>query len=74
MINLDFFQPFEAHHIAEFMLEAKADATDATDVTWRCTARLPYIAKLMHLFWSMDRIVGKDFEADPANMKAVAEK
>jgi hypothetical protein len=35
---------------------------------------LPYIAKIVHLVFDMDRMVGKDFEAGLANLKAVAEK
>ena len=34
----------------------------------------PFIFKVMGVFFSMDAIVGKDFEAGLANMKAVAEK
>ena len=34
----------------------------------------PYFAKIIHLFLNMDRMVGKDFEAGLANMKAAAEK
>jgi hypothetical protein len=34
----------------------------------------PYMAKVMSVFMSMDRMVGKDFEQGLANMKAIAEK
>jgi hypothetical protein len=34
----------------------------------------PYIAKVMQVFFSMDKMVGKDFEAGLANLKALAEK
>jgi hypothetical protein len=33
----------------------------------------PYISKLMGLFFDMDRMIGKDFEAGLANLKTVAE-
>ncbi len=33
-----------------------------------------YIAKVMGIFVSMDKMIGKDFETGLANMKAVAEK
>ncbi|CAN5254589.1 hypothetical protein BH10PSE18_BH10PSE18_05950 [soil metagenome] len=38
----------------------------------RCTS--PFVAKLMGLFFDMDTLVGKDFEAGLANLKATAEK
>jgi hypothetical protein len=34
----------------------------------------PFIAKVMSVFMSMDRMVGKDFEAGLANLKAAAEQ
>jgi hypothetical protein len=34
----------------------------------------PFISKLMGVFVSMDSMIGKDFEAGLANMKAAAEK
>jgi hypothetical protein len=35
---------------------------------------MPYVSKLMSIFMDMDRMIGKDFEAGLANLKAVAEK
>jgi hypothetical protein len=34
----------------------------------------PYIAKLMGVFFNMDRMIGKDFETGLGNLKTVAEK
>jgi hypothetical protein len=34
----------------------------------------PYFSKVMQVFFDMDRMVGRDFEAGLANLKAVAEK
>jgi hypothetical protein len=34
---------------------------------------MPYLSKLISLFVSMDRMVGPDFEAGLANLKAAAE-
>jgi hypothetical protein len=71
VINLDFVKPFEAHNIVEFTLDAKGNATD---VMWAMRGRSPYIAKVMGIFFNMDRMVGKDFETGLANLKAVTEK
>jgi uncharacterized protein YndB with AHSA1/START domain len=71
IIKLDFVQPFEAHNIVEFVLEPKGDATD---VTWAMHGPMPYVSKIMTLFFSMDNMVGKDFEAGLASLKTLAEK
>ena len=69
-INLDFTRPFAAHNIVEFTLEPRGDATQ---VTWAMHGRSPYLAKVMTLFVSMDRMVGKDFETGLANLRNLAE-
>jgi len=70
-IQLDFIKPFEGHNIAEFEL---APQGDATNLTWTMHGPTPYISKLMQVFVSMDSLIGKDFEAGLANLKALAEK
>jgi hypothetical protein len=34
----------------------------------------PYFAKIIHVFINMDSMVGKDFEAGLAGLKAIVEK
>ena len=70
VIKLDFLKPFKAHNLVEFTLAREGDATR---VTWSMHGPVPYPAKIMHVFLDMDRIVGKDFEAGLANLKAAAE-
>src|SRR5262245_20716247 len=70
-IQLDFLKPFEAHNTAEFTLDAQGGATN---VTWAMYGPTPYVAKIIHLFVSMDRMVGKDFETGLANLKTLAER
>ena len=69
-IRLDFIKPFEAHNITDFVLEPNGDATR---LTWTMRGVSPFITKLMGIFVSMDRMIGKDFEAGLANLKALAE-
>lgn len=71
LIKLDFLKPFEAHNRAEFSLEGKGPDTT---VTWAMHGPQPYMIKIMGLFCSMDKMVGKDFEAGLATLKALAEK
>ena len=70
-IKLDFQKPFEAHNMTDFKLEPLGDETT---VTWTMQGPVPFVAKIMHVFMDMDRMVGKDFAAGLENMKAVAEK
>jgi uncharacterized protein YndB with AHSA1/START domain len=70
-IRLDFVKPFEAHNQVAFTL---APEGNATRVTWAMDCPAPYISKLMQVFFNMDRMIGKDFEAGLASLKAAAEK
>lgn len=70
-IKLDFLEPFEGHNTSEFTL---APSGDGTNVTWAMYGPSPFPMKVMSVFMSMDKAVGKDFETGLANLKAVAEK
>jgi uncharacterized protein YndB with AHSA1/START domain len=70
-IQLDFFKPMEGRNPTVFTFTPK---DGGTDVTWTMTGDAPFVTKIMLVFVSMDKMVGKDFETGLANMKAVAEK
>ena len=70
-MNLDMLTPMEAHNDVQFTLEPKGEMTN---VTWAMKGRSPYIAKVMDTVFGMDRMVGREFEAGLANLKAMAEK
>ena len=70
-IKLDFLKPFESHCLTQFALEPKGEMTT---VSWTMSGPSDFMTKLMGLVASMDSMIGKDFEAGLANMKAVAEK
>jgi len=70
-VKLDFLRPLEGHNICEFTLEPTGDATS---VTWAMRGAVPFIGKVIHVFFNMDRMVGRDFEAGLSNLKAVVEK
>ena len=69
-MKLDFVAPFEAHNRAEFTLQP--EGAQATRVTWALQGPVPYLAKIAHLFFNMDRMVGRDFEDGLAHLQAVA--
>lgn len=70
VIKLDFFSPFEAHNIAEFTMRPQGGATS---VTWAMHGPAPFMAKIIHTFINMDRMVGGQFQQGLTSMKAVAE-
>ena len=70
-LNLDMLKPFEAHNKVEFMLLPQGGATV---VTWAMNGHTPFFAKVIHVFFNMDKMVGGDFEVGLANLKAVAER
>ena len=43
-------------------------------VTWTMTGPTPFPAKIVHVFFDMDRMVGGDVEAGLAAMKLAAER
>ena len=47
---------------------------DTTEVTWAMQGPVPYVAKIIHLFIDMDRMIGTEFEAGLASLKTIAEK
>lgn len=70
-IKLDFIAPFKSSNSTEFTL---APQGDSTAVTWTMSGPMPFISKIMGVFVSMDKMIGKDFEKGLGGMKTVAEK
>ena len=69
--KLDFTKPFEAHNQVDFTVQPQGNGST---VTWAMHGPMPYLNRLMTIFFDMDKTVGKDFEAGLANLKALAEK
>ena len=70
-MRLDMIKPMEGHNTIVFALQPQADGTN---VTWSMTGTCPYIAKVIQVFLSMDRMIGGEFEKGLADLKAMAEK
>ena len=69
-IKLEFIRPFPAHNIVEFLLVPKGEWTE---IIWDMHGPMPFMSKVMCLFFSMDRMVGPDFETGLNNLKARTE-
>ena len=63
-------EPFPIDNRVRYTLLPK---DGGSEVTWAMEGPVPYIAKIAHLFFNMDKMVGTDFEAGLASLKALAE-
>ena len=70
-IKLDFEKPFEAHNNVDFTFTLQGNATH---VNWAMHGRQPFMLKVMSVFVSMDKLVGKDFEKGLVGLKSLAEE
>ena len=57
VIKLDFIKPFEGHNIAEFTLSPEAGGTR---VHWLMVGPAIFFSKVMQVFLSFDRMIGRD--------------
>lgn len=69
-VQLEFLKPFKATNTAEFTFRPEGEQTA---VTWSMVGRKNFMAKALHLFMNMDRMIGGQFEKGLAQMKSVAE-
>jgi hypothetical protein len=70
-IQLDFLKPFEAHNTAEFTMLPQGNATN---LAWAMCGPAPFMSKVMQVFMSFDKMIGKDFETGLAKIKSVSER
>ena len=66
-LDLHFLKPFKAENETDFNLEP---AGEGTQVTWTMTGNHTILSRIMGVFVSMDKMVGKDFEKGLAQLKA----
>lgn len=69
-VKLEFLKPFAATSFAEFTFKPEGDQTA---VTWSMAGQKNLMAKGIHLFMNMDRMIGDNFEKGLAQMKSLAE-
>ncbi len=69
--KIDFFRPMQASNRIEFLLRPSGAGTD---VTWAIFGPMPFVNRLMSLFFSMDRMIGNEFEKGLLQLKALVEK
>jgi hypothetical protein len=69
-IKLEFFKPFTATNDAEFTFKPEGNQTA---VTWSMSGTKNFITKAVHLFMSMDKMIGGQFEKGLGDLKAIVE-
>jgi polyketide cyclase/dehydrase/lipid transport protein len=69
-IKLEFFKPLAATNTAEFTFTPEGNQTR---VTWTMFGEKNFMAKAIHLFMNMDKMIGGQFEKGLAEMKAIVE-
>ena len=69
-IKMEFFKPFAGNSIAEFTFKPKGNQTA---VTWSMTGENNFMAKAIHLFINMDKMIGGQFEKGLAQIKSLVE-
>ena len=70
-MKLDMLSPMEGHNLIDFKLQPHGSGTQ---VTWAMHGPTPYVAKVLHVVVNMDKMLGRDFEAGLADLKALAER
>jgi hypothetical protein len=71
VMRLEFEEPMKATNQVMFTLEPQADY--GTKVTWVMTGSMPYLHRVMAIFFDMDKMIGNDFDAGLANLKSKEE-
>jgi hypothetical protein len=69
-IKLEFFKPFAGTNIAEFTFKP---AGNQTAVTWSMAGKNNFMAKAIHLFMNMDKMIGGQFETGLKQMRSIVE-
>lgn len=71
IVELDFLRPIKANSIAEFSLKP---VRGGTEVCWEMDGQRPYLVKLIGLFFNLEEMNGRAFEAGLATLKALVEE
>jgi hypothetical protein len=70
-LKLAFVKPLRALHEVQFDLKPIGDTR--TEIVWAMSGKNEFVAKTIHAFMNMDRMIGGEFERGLASLKALAE-
>ena len=69
-LDLNFIKPFQASNVTEFTLTPNGKGTH---LKWEMRGHAPFVFRVMGMFFSMDKIVGTDFERGLANLRGIVD-
>jgi hypothetical protein len=69
-IAMAFLKPFKSQSTVQFLIEPSGVGQQ---VTWTMSGKNQLASKVMSVFMSMDKMIGKDFAEGLANLKRQAE-
>jgi Polyketide cyclase / dehydrase and lipid transport len=69
-IDLQFIKPFKSQSRTRFDLRTEGDTTT---VTWSMKGPKTFATRIMGVFTSMDKLIGRDFEKGLTRLKATTE-
>ena len=69
-IKLEFFKPFAAVNTTEFTFKPQENQTL---VTWGMSGKNNFMAKTMHMFMNVDKMIGDQFDKGLALLKSIVE-
>jgi hypothetical protein len=69
-IRMEFFKPLAGISTAEFAFKPEGNQTA---VTWSMSGENNFMAKAIHLFMNMDKMIGGQFEKGLASIKSIVE-
>lgn len=70
VFRLDFIRPFRCSNTVEIRFEKRGGTTN---VVWAMFGPNSFLSKVMSVFMSMDKLIGKDFEVGLRNIKSLSE-
>nr|WP_296773742.1 SRPBCC family protein [Rhodococcus sp. (in: high G+C Gram-positive bacteria)] len=71
VLDLVFTKPFKAENLTTFTIDP---GPNGSELTWSMTGQNNLLFRLVGKVFSMDKVVGKDFEKGLAQLKVEAEK
>jgi hypothetical protein len=71
VVDLHFIAPFEARNVTEFRLTDIG--AGQSELSWSMSGSQAFAMRVMSLFLSLDKTIGKDFESGLATLKKVVE-
>ena len=73
-MRLDMREPLAGSNEIVFALVPQGPQGEATEVSWTMRGASPFVARLIGVVFDMDAMIGRDFAAGLADLKALAER